>query len=270
MGTKIFHIINVGTNILTNYQREKKIYDFPSPSDNAFWEKKLNDSNFLNEIYSFIKLDPHKNSAELNSFLRLYEKNKDKEHYIYLIGTNTPSNHICVNLIKRFFEDTGHRLTTPKEVEVYFHESEKQKEFIEDISKLIDQLISVARKKKAEGYEVVFNPTGGMKAHVIACALAGFLTDSKVYYIYEDFKDIVELPPVFHIPNQKERELLEKLKNQKPISGYDYYKLEEEYADEIIKLEIYDLVRTETDENGKKFRIKITSKGLLILNEIKK
>ncbi len=54
-----------------------------------------------------------------------------------------------------------------------------------------------------DGYIVYFNPTGGFKAHVIATALAGFLVGAQVYYMHEEFKDLVYIPRLFYLPKGK-------------------------------------------------------------------
>lgn len=160
---------------------------------------------------------------------------------------------------------------SPKEVSGYFLESEKyseeyaREEFLKDTSLLIDRLIYLAEKKKQEGYKVVFNPTGGLKAHVIACAVSGFLTNCPVYYIHEEFNDVIKLPPGFYLPKGKELELLELLKDKKPISGYEYQKIEDEYSDEIERLELYGLLEREKDDAGKYFRTRITNRGHYLL-----
>lgn len=267
---KTFHIVNVGVSLLTNFIKEGKVEN-RVVSDNEFWRQKLDDRKFLQELYEFLKANPRKNSAELNSLLRIVDKEKNSENGVYLVGTKTPINEICVRTLERFLKEIQFTIYSPKEISAYFWEAEKfseeyaKEEFLKDISSLIDRLIYVASKKKKDGYNVVFNPTGGLKAHVIACAIAGFLTNCPVYYIHEEFNDVVKLPPSFYLPKGKEFELLELLKDKKPKSGYDYQKLENNYSDEIERLELYGLFEREKDDAGKYFRVRITNRGHLFL-----
>ncbi len=121
----------------------------------------------------------------------------------------------------------------------------------------IDKLIYITKK---EGYIVIFYPTGGLKAHVIASAIAGFLTNSSVYYIYEGFKDIAELLPLFYIPKGNKIEILQKLSSKQEISELEL----EKFAEEIERLVTYHLLYVDRNEIHK---INITNKGLLFLEE---
>lgn len=268
---KEFHIINVGASIITNFQRSSS-----SPleiknvklSDNDFWKSCLDDSKFMNQLFDFVRFDPKRNSAELNSFLRKIE-NSQNEIEVYFSGTKTPVNEICVRTLERFMKETGITVYVPKEFPGYFLETfygeDRKEAFIKGISEMLDHLIRLATKKKEEGYRVYFNPTGGFKAHVIACALAGFMTNCEVYYLNEEFDDVITFPPLFYLPKGREIELLEKLEDHLPRGGEDYEMLEKEFSDEMERLENYGLLEREKDEFGKFFRVRITNKGLLYL-----
>lgn len=152
---------------MTNFMKSGKIENRPV-SDNEFWQQRLDDREFLQELYEFVKADPRKNSAELNSLLRIVEKEKKNAiHEVYLVGTKTPISEICIRTLERFLKEIQFTIYSPKEVSGYFWESEKysekyaREEFLKDTSLLIDRLIYLAEKKKQEGYKVVFNPTGG-------------------------------------------------------------------------------------------------------------
>ncbi len=270
---KYLHIITVGVSIIENLKRAEKVENRPV-GDNEFWREMLDDVQFLNDVYEFVTQDPKKNSAELNSFLNVVEKYKKSEHQVYFVGTKTPVNEICVRTLERFMKEHGYKIYNLQEVSGYFWEEEKfshdyaVNEFVKGISILIDRLIYIARSRKKEGYEVIFNPTGGLKAHVIACAVAGFLTGCPVYYIHEEFKDVVQLPPLFYVPKGKEIEVLNHLKDKGPISGNDFERFNKQYPEEIERLEAYDLVEIDGGE-FEISKIRITNKGLLILEEIK-
>ncbi len=267
-----FHIISSGVSFISNAQREGVI-ERRNIADEEFWEKILNDPSQLDKLYEFLKKDPKKYSAELNTFLRVVENKKPENIEVYLFGTNTASNEICRRVIERFLKEKGFKIYTPYKVSGYFWEAKYYDEriavddFKKGISELLDRLIYLARKKIQEGYKVYFNPTGGLKAHVIATALAGFLTGCEIYYMNEEFKDVVFLPRLFYIPKGKEVEVLRNLSNGEPISGSDAMDMYSKYSNEIDRLEVYGLVEVERD--GKKvYRLKITSKGKLMESEI--
>lgn len=271
---KEFHIINVGASIITNYQKSDKKLKDKRLSDNEFWYKILEDKSQLDKIYEFVKKDPKKNSAELNAFLRKIELFKNKEIEVYFTGTKTPVNEICVRILERFVKEYGFTIYTSKEFPGYFMKTyageDKVKSFTKGISNMLDHLIKLAKKKIQDGYKVLFNPTGGFKAHVIACALAGFMTQSEVYYLNEEFNDLIVFPPLFYLPKGKEKELLEILFDKEPPSGKECEDIIKDYSDEVDRLITYGLIEAEIDDINKIFRIKISNKGKLILKELKK
>lgn len=268
---KEFHIINVGVSIITNFQKSSSTpteIKNAKLSDNDFWKSCLDDPKFMNQLFEFVKLDPKRNSAELNSFLRKIE-NSQNVIEVYFTGTKTPVNEICVRTLERFMKYRGITIYTTKEFPGYFletfHGEDRKEAFVKGISDMLDHLIRLATKKKEDGYSVYFNPTGGFKAHVIACALAGFMTNCEVYYLNEEFDEVITFLPLFYLPKGREIELLEKLKDREPRSGGDYERLEKEFPDEMERLEYYGLIEREKDEFGKFFRVRITNKGLLYL-----
>lgn len=156
---KEFHIINVGTTIVTNFQKS----NFSSQeakgaklSDNKFWKNFFGDSRQMNELY--LKLELKKISAELNAFLSMIENSKGKQIEAYFIGTKTPVNEICVRTLERFMKDNGFVVYTSKELPGYFLETyigeDRVESFTQGISEMLDHLIRLASKKKEEGYEV--------------------------------------------------------------------------------------------------------------------
>ncbi|MGB9794705.1 putative CRISPR-associated protein [Caldisericum exile] len=267
---KEFHIINVGVSIITNYQKVQEELKDKKLADNEFWIDFLKNPKKLDEIYNFVCKDPKKYSAELNSFLRKIENSKNKIE-VYFTGTKTPVNEICVRTLERFMRDKGFTVYVSKEFPGYFMETytgeDRIKSFTHGISDMLDHLIRLANRKKEEGYKVFFNPTGGFKAHVIACALAGFMTYSEVYYFHEEFEDVITFPPLFYIPKGREIDLLKILADKKPRSGKECEEIFKEYEKEIERLILYNLIEDEKDDTGRIFRIKILNKGELIVKE---
>jgi len=275
MKEKEFHIINVGVSIVINFQKSPEGSEIKNVklSDNETWEKCLDDRNLMNKFYEFVKKEPKRNSAELNAFLRKIENSKNKIE-VYFTGTKTPINEICVRTLERFMKEMGFTVYTTKEFPGYFlpifYGKNRVEEFKKGISEMLDHLIKLAKKKKEDGYEVYFNPTGGFKAHVIACALAGFITNCEVYYINEEFNELIIFPPLFYIPKNKEIELLERLKkDKKPKRGKELNDLLQNYEEEIDHLNRFGLLELEINEASQIYGIKITSKGCEILEKLK-
>lgn len=269
---KELHIISTGLSLLTNAQKEgilpeKKI------SDEEYWQGVLSNVAEIQKIVDFLKSNPQKNSAEMNTFLRVAQGKPVSDIEVYLFGTNTASNEICRRAIESFLKELGYTIYTPYEISGYFWEAKyfdtsyAIDKFKLGISELVDKLIFIAKKKKKEGYRVFFNPTGGLKAHVIATSLAGILTDCEIYYMNEEFQEVVFLPKLFYIPKGRELELLKKLADKKVVTDKEYEDLHAEYSQEIERLEIYRLIERFPDEFRK--ALWITNKGLLFITEPK-
>lgn len=272
--TKEFHIISSGVSILTNAMRKGVIPQNKKIGDEGYWEAVLSDTSMIKNLISFVKQDYFGSSAELNTFLRVVKDKDPKNVEVYLFGTNTNSNELCRMIIESVLNELGYNLHNAYEVSGYFWEASKydekyaKDEFQRGISKLLDRLIHLARKKKKEGYEIYFNPTGGLKSHVITSALAGYILDAQVYYMNEEFNDVVFLPKLIYLPKGKEIDILMFLKDKNFISGKDAVELFNKNPDEMERLTIYGLIDIETDDTNKVYRIKITSKGKLITEKL--
>lgn len=271
---KEFHIICSGVSIITNAQRNGIIPQDKKIADEKYWQNLLDNPKEIEKLKSFVESDPYKHSAELNTFLRAV-KDKDQNNIeVYLFGTNTSSNELCRRVIESILKDRGFKLYTPYEASGYFWEAKMydvnyaKDEFKRGISELLGRLIYLARKKKEEGYKIYFNPTAGLKAHVIATALASYFVDAESYYMNEEFDEIVYLPKLFYLPKGKEVELLKILYQESIISDDDVAKLISTYKDEIERLFVYGLIEQEKDELNKIYRLRITQKGKVILDQL--
>jgi len=267
MGKTEFHLITVGNSLIANYQKaidDSKIKK--AGMGDGIWSELINDSSFLEKIYAFLSEKPKERSAELNSFLKYCEKHNINPATceIYLSGTQTASNEIALRVIEKYFkEKLNCTMYSSPQFPGYFDKplETAADEFIKGLTDILDCFIYLASKKKKEGYKVVFNPTGGFKAHVITSALAGFLTGCEVYYMHEEFKDIIKFPPLFYLPRGNELKVLEMLSDKKPKSNKEFKELMNKYADEIARLEHYGLLEVERDEFNEACGIRITNKG---------
>ena len=273
---KELHIVNVGVSITTNFKKAKQI-------TNLDFEKLLKEEIKETEIYKFVEKDPEKNSAELNSIYKKIDNDKDenedinnKKYYFYFIGTNTAENRLCVKIIKSILEKDNYFIINPENKEIpgyYMEDTNVYEEFKKGISDLLEHLIKFIDNNKKNYDKIYLNPTGGYKPHVIATALAGFLTEIDSYYLNEKFKKIIFLPSLGYIPNKKEvefmREICKNLNKREPISGNEeIQKLENKYGRDLIKkLMDFLYIQGEQDENGELYRIIITKKGQLYLKK---
>ncbi|MEZ0329220.1 MAG: putative CRISPR-associated protein [Dissulfuribacterales bacterium] len=206
--SKSFHILSTGVSLITNLQRRKAVIagvdvSTIKLSNDAKWRELLSDQAFLEAFYGLFAQAPeeslHQACAELNTFFRAVKGQNPSHVEVYLFGTKTAVNELVRRAIERILGERGYLLCAPYEISGYFGERSLGEEvaenaFTKGIKELIDRLVTLANRKKQGGYRVYFNPTGGLKAHVMATALAAYLTSSEVYYMNEEFGDIVFLP----------------------------------------------------------------------------
>lgn len=263
---KEIHLISIGNSLISNFQKNGLIDSTKKISDEYFWAELLGNSNLINSILKILRESPFKYSAELNTFLRVVEGKSPENIEVYLFGTKTASNELCRRIIESYLKEIGYKIYVPYEVSGYFLEACYDKNFALDefkkgISELIDRLIYIAESKKKAGYKVYFNPTGGLKAHVIATALAAFITECDIYYMNEEFSQVVFFPKLFYLPKGRELELLKKIVEGQKDINFD------EYDDEISRLNSYGFI-TICELDGLR-RIFVTEKGRFITRELR-
>lgn len=248
---KEFHIISTGVSLLTNAQKEGIFPAQVKVSDEDFWRSQLNNPERIHSLYSFLRKDPQKYSAELNTFYRSTEGKNPSTVEVYLVGTKTASNELVRCILERNLLERGYQLYLPWEMPGYFTEIQyfdsraTAETFVSAFGELLDRLLYIGMKKKKEGCRVLFNPTGGFKAHVILCALAGFLTESEVYYMNEEFQSLIYFPHLFYIPKGREIELLRMLSSRPAGVLEEPEGVMQTYAHEIDRLRLYHLIDLE-------------------------
>ena len=260
MKSKELHIMSVGVSMLSNYFRKNNLGN-PRFGDVEFWKEKESDKEFFEDLYRMVKENPKEMSAELNSFLRMVEGKSPEDIVVYLVGTDTPSGRISLRVLERFFDEHGYgKLGSHKTVHGYFEEREFPEDRVEafkrGLAELMNRLLELVLEHSAD-YEIYFNPTGGFKAHVIVLSNAATLTSSRIYYIHEEFKDLIVFPPLFYLPDEEEREFLRALQEKEILSGDE---IGDNYRDIIDRLESYNVIVVER-KDGRVIRVKLSGLG---------
>lgn len=265
---KQFHIISTGVSVLRNAM-ENGVIEKMTFSDENYWGNLLSNSKIIKELLDFLKRDPKQYSAELKSFLNMTKDVDKKNVEVYLFGTQTNSNELSKNVISRYLTDSGYSVSNSFEVDGYFRN--KDYSYVKDVFKkgmveLLDRLLYISDKKQKEGYKVYFNATAGFKAHVIVVALAGFLTDCEVYYMNEEFNEVITIPAFLYIPDSGELDILnEIIENGGEITGENEVReFSNNREDEILRLKLYYLI-DETDN-----RIRLLPRARKIIEKFRK
>jgi len=141
------------------------------------------------ELIRFLALtDLRKASAETNA---LYHLLREDDALVFL-HSETPESHLCARALAEFFENRGHetRMVCVRDL------SYREADFRLGLRALVGTLVACIREERFKGREVLINATGGFKAEGAYATLVGLLFNVPVYYIYEAFQRIVQMPPL--------------------------------------------------------------------------
>lgn len=274
---KDLHVVTVGASLLGHAQRAQiaGLSSSVKVSDEEEWKRFRDDPERMDQLRAFLAQAPQHHSAELNSFLRAVSKRQRRPDQVdvYPVGTQTAAGGVAAECVGKWLSNQGYGVMQGVLPGAYFADgpshAEQAERLGEGLVKMLEHLIDLAMRN-AQNYErIFFNPTGGMKAHVITCALAGFLTGCQVYYMHDEFQDVVFLPPLFYLPNPTERGLLGTLADRKPRVGPEYQSLEQKHGGETLdRLERFGLLVRERDpETDRPYRVQITAKGRRLSEE---
>lgn len=165
-------ISTVGKSLLTNAKRELEIEE-PEIQELA---------NYLRHA------EDKKNSAETNSLARLVQEN-DK---LIFLHSSTDEGRKCAHCLASYYENKGFQV---EEVEVKDLNYQESRFKMRGLRFLVDRLIETIAEERGKGREVLINATGGFKAEIAYATMIGLLLKVPVYYMYEIFDDIIEMPP---------------------------------------------------------------------------
>ena len=134
--------------------------------------------------------DAVKASAETNTLRAIEAQGSD--HLLFL-HSDTPEGRFCSERLQHFYAEVvkcrgvaGRSLTALG----YAHASFSQK----GLKVLVQEAIEAVKRAREQALEPVFCATGGFKAEIAFLNLLGALLEVEVYYIHEQFRQIVRLP----------------------------------------------------------------------------
>jgi putative CRISPR-associated protein (TIGR02619 family) len=175
-------ITTVGTSLLTN--RDAR----PWSGWNGRHADPLPDSSSVDGWLA--AADPAIASAETNTLRALAVCQDDR---LVFLHSDTPEGRYCSNRLSRFYRQTiGCIDVEERQISAlgYQHASFAQR----GLRSLVSVAIASIREAKQRGHFPVFCATGGFKAEIAFLNLLGALLDVEVFYIHEQFREIVRLP----------------------------------------------------------------------------
>lgn len=169
-------IITVGTSLLTNRGWNGRDGDpLPDATDVETW---------------LAGADAVKASAETNTLQAIGVQ--DSDHLLFL-HSDTLEGRFCSERLQHFYANvmkcrdvSGRSLTALG----FAHPSFSQK----GLKALVQEAIEAVKQARNKTLQPVFCATGGFKAEIAFLNLLGALLEVEVYYIHEQFREIVRLP----------------------------------------------------------------------------
>lgn len=175
-------IVTVGTSLLTNRD------DRPWAGWNGRGGDPLPDAAAVETWLD--RTDPVQASAETNTLQAIGVQDSDR---LLFLHSDTPEGRFCSERLQHFYNDVtkcrdvaGRSLTALG----YAHASFSQL----GLKVLVQEAIKAVNQAREQALDPVFCATGGFKAEIAFLNLLGALLEVEVYYIHEQFREIVHLP----------------------------------------------------------------------------
>ncbi len=258
------HVVSVGNSLLRHWSQTALGAHAPRMQDEDQWQRMLDDPAVLQQITAYLTENPETRSAEVRSLTAYMREHHLHPHdvAVYLVGTRTASNEIVRQALVRYLRACEFAIYHPKTVSGYFADTpctHRVDAFKRGMLELLQHLIDITHHARREYAQIVFNPTGGFKAHVIVVALAAFMTGCPLYYIHEEFAELIEFPPMFYVPEPQEVQCLHEIARSGTI---DVTKCPEPYLRRWIDFGLVEWLETKPP-----FRqLRLTARGRALLH----
>jgi putative CRISPR-associated protein (TIGR02619 family) len=169
-------IINtVGTSLISNTRHAAGMDKSQEPSPDQL-------------RHHLLYTPPEKATAETNALSRLLQEG-DR---LLFLHSATGDGRLCAAILAQFYADRGYD-TDRQEIPdlTYDRHSFKNR----GLRSFVTTLLDCIDRERRQGREVCINATGGFKAETVYAAIVGQIRRAPVYYIYEKFDDVIEMPP---------------------------------------------------------------------------
>jgi len=183
-------ISTVGTSLFTNIQRLEQGH----PLKESFARR-----NWVETALKLLELPPedHTCGAEINSITSMLQRGKldQRQRLIFLISDTKDGRHTG-QVLKHYYSHSKNpyrfdqvNMTVVeglRDDDVNAFKNQGLRNLVKEISKLVQQYSSAS---------IAINATGGYKAQISFAGLIGQTLEIPVYYLFERFAEVIELPP---------------------------------------------------------------------------
>lgn len=173
-------ITTVGTSLLTNRDgRPWSKEPLPDPGEVAAWLKTA---------------DPCHASAELHTWFRLGLFKQPASERVRLIHSHTPDGRFCAECLRDYAQHYGLDAALVDITELHYTDAANFNRGLRQLVHVLAEQIRAATHSPQD--EVALAATGGFKAEIAVANLVGALLGAPVYYIYEQFQQLIKLEPL--------------------------------------------------------------------------
>jgi putative CRISPR-associated protein (TIGR02619 family) len=197
-----FMLTSCGLSTITNYLREQKV--MTPPEVYAFSNKNREEidgetlktfesaaQKLKNELPTYDKRHIRKLSAELNALILYFNDGYAKNDFHILLHTDTYLGQLAAELVQAYLDHHGVNVSLLRAKDL---NTSSIDDFRIALSDLVKELAPVLEGYKENGYEIVFNLTGGFKGSNSFLQTMASLYADKSIYIFETSSELLEIP----------------------------------------------------------------------------
>lgn len=174
-------ITTIGTSLLSNRERPWAGWRFGSP---------LPESGVVDGWLA--GADPVRASAEVHTWYRLGLLDEGSAAEVRLVHSETPDGRFCAERLQIYASGRDLQAGLCSIEGLTYGDPHT---FSRGLRHLVRRLAEEIRRGKAAG-EVAIAATGGFKAEIAVANLVGALLGAPVYYIYEQFRELIRMEPL--------------------------------------------------------------------------
>jgi putative CRISPR-associated protein (TIGR02619 family) len=248
---RLLHVVTVGTSLVRNasgvcdrvpglrgFCDLLKSWSNASPDSSEDLEASrsaIPPSPVFKALLEALAGDPRRLSAELNALFGYLDTLRGPcEHHVVLLSSDTGVGWLCARVLEEFLKPME------RVPEVYArgeHSVESVealrvpllgRDFVKGSLNLVREVKKAIKRWGEKVDEVLFNATGGYKPETgFLLLVAGLVGASRVYYIHETMREVVEIPVLPVKVSEPLKGVLERAARGEQLSPVDYQVLRE-------------------------------------------
>lgn len=170
-------ISTVGTSLLANLRREG-------------WDM----DNEIAVVKGLQGMDPAEKllGAEINSNHSILQQERLEPERLYLCVSDTPDGERIGRLLQQYYRDLFEQVEV---IKITGLQSEDPRRFRnQGLRNLVREIADIVKREREHGRDLIINATGGFKAQISFAGLIGQVLEIPVFYMFENFSEVIELP----------------------------------------------------------------------------